>query len=173
VRSIHHSIIAALVIAAFSTILAAATATQPATATAPATAPTTAASTTSRPTTPSDLQAIQGRWRLVRLDADDKPLPPRSDDGVIVFKDGTCFNEVNGAATDKCTYSLQPATSPKEITLVPQVGPDKGTAIKGIYLLDGNTLKICTSEPQDDSNQRPKDFKTDMHQTLIILNRMP
>jgi uncharacterized protein (TIGR03067 family) len=172
-RIIQQSFFVGLAIVALSAALTAAIATQPATATAPASAPTTAPSTTSKPITPSDLQTIQGRWRLVRLDADGKPERPRLDDGIIVVKDDTFYDDVNGTATDPCTITLQPATSPKQITFVAQSGPDKGKSIKGIYLLEGDTLKICTYEPQDDPNQRPKEFKTDMHQTLIMLSRMP
>jgi uncharacterized protein (TIGR03067 family) len=56
-------------------------------------------------------------------------------------------------------YKMDPTDYPKTIDLTPDRGRAKGKALKGIYELDGNPLKICyvsaaTKEPE--KAERPK-----------------
>jgi uncharacterized protein (TIGR03067 family) len=45
------------------------------------------------------------------------------------------------------TFTLDVAKEPKTIDLTMVSGKEKGTISRGVYALDGNTLKICFAPP--------------------------
>jgi len=61
----------------------------------------------------------------------------------------------------RMTYKADGTDHPKIIDLTPDFGPAKVKTLKGIYELDGNTLKICYVSPDGENtgkSERPKEF---------------
>lgn len=104
-----------------------------------------------------DLKALQGAWDLVYFERDGKEVKPQ--DGVRVINAGEKFvikrgDEVIAAGAMK----LDPSTTPSGSETTYTEGPDKGKTFKGIYQIDGDTVKFCRAgTPNDD---RPTEFKS-------------
>ena len=56
------------------------------------------------------------------------------------------------------TVKLDPTKKPKASETTYTEGPDKGKTFKGIYEIDGNTVKFSRAGAPDD--ERPTEFKT-------------
>jgi uncharacterized protein (TIGR03067 family) len=104
-----------------------------------------------------DLKAIQGTWDLVRIERDGKALKAQEDTRAI-----TTGNKFVIKTGDKViaagTFKLDPSKKPKTLETTYTEGPNKGKTLKGIYHLDGDTLKFCVATSPD--GERPTEFKT-------------
>ena len=105
-----------------------------------------------------DKDAILGTWKAIAFEEDGKDAFG-TDEGKR-FKEATFTItgdkiEVKfGADTLEMSYQLDPATKPKGIDLDNR----RGKTFKGVYSLDGNSLKICTSS--DPEGDRPTEVTT-------------
>lgn len=99
-----------------------------------------------------DAAKLQGAWTLVALETGGKPLPDEPVKAVklrMTFKDGKVTTQ-SGGESKEGAYKLDSAKKPKEIDVT------FGTKTsKGIYQLDGDTLKLCVSD-----SERPTEFTT-------------
>jgi uncharacterized protein (TIGR03067 family) len=104
-----------------------------------------------------DLKALEGTWDLIHFERDGKEVKLQKDTRAIntgakfVVKRG---DEVIAAGTMKVDPSKKPKASETTYT----EGPDKGKTFKGIYQIDGDTVKFCRAGSPDDA--RPTEFKT-------------
>jgi uncharacterized protein (TIGR03067 family) len=69
------------------------------------------------------------------------------------------------------TYGIDPSKQPKHIDLIGTEGENKGKSAQGIYVLDGDILKICYTLP---GKERPKEFesKAGSEATLVVWKRL-
>jgi uncharacterized protein (TIGR03067 family) len=113
-----------------------------------------------------EMEKLDGAWQLVGgqergKDADLKDLKVRYTFAgqKITIK----FVELD--LEKSLSFTIDPSKKPKEIDIM-----SKDETRVGIYALDGDTLKICTSK---DKGDRPKEFATtaDNGFALIILKR--
>ena len=98
----------------------------------------------------TDKEKIQGTWALVSGERDGKPIPEeRRKNSKVVFAGDklTIHNKDNEA---EGTFKLNPDKKPKQIDV--DLG---GQQAKGIYQLDGDTLKLANAKPGE---ERPKEF---------------
>ena len=104
-----------------------------------------------------DLDAMQGNWRAVAVEA--KGMPSGEDAikkfKLIVKKDDYSV-KVNGKDHVSAKLMLKADRKPKELDLVQETGP----VYKGIYEIDGDTFKICICLSSDADSERPKEFKS-------------
>ena len=104
-----------------------------------------------------DLKALEGTWDLIYFERDGKEVKLQKDTRAIntgakfVVKRG---DEVIAAGTMKVDPSKKPKASETTYT----EGPDKGKTFKGIYQIDGDTVKFCRAGSPDDD--WPTEFKT-------------
>jgi len=105
-----------------------------------------------------ELEKLKGAYTMVSGEEDGKALPAD-------FVKGSKFEFTADKMTittgkDKVVAALKidPSGKVKQFDLMPEAGPDKGKTIKGIYVLDGDTLKL--SAASDASKGRPTDFTT-------------
>ena len=69
--------------------------------------------------------------------------------------------------SDKGTYTIDPAKSPKWIDIKTKMdGPFKGRTLPGIYTLEGDTLTVCCNSEKMD---RPKDFAAKEKTPMMLL----
>jgi len=104
-----------------------------------------------------DLKALQGTWDLIYFERDGKEVKLQKDTKAIntgdkfVVKRG---DEVIASGTMK----LDPSKKPKASETTYTEGADKGKTFKGIYQIEGDTVKFCRAGSPDDD--RPTEFKT-------------
>jgi RNA polymerase sigma factor (sigma-70 family) len=83
------------------------------------------------------------------------------------------FGDGKAIGTIQFTFRINPAKEPAEMDLVPTEGALKGEVFPSIYLIDGDTLKICRSQP---GAKRPTKFaseKGDDHWLLVLKRQKP
>jgi uncharacterized protein (TIGR03067 family) len=112
----------------------------------------------------ADHEKIQGTWALVSAERNGKPLP---DDVVrdihLVFAGDKLITKVKDRETE-AVFMLDPSKTPKEIDL-----DMAGSIGKGIYQLDGESLKIAHGEVGD---ERPQEFsKRGSTLRVLVLKR--
>ncbi len=97
-----------------------------------------------------DKDKLQGTWALVSGEHDGQPIPAESAKTIkLVFAGDKVTLHVNEQKNEG-TFKLAPDKKPKEIDLDMESG-----AVKGIYQLDGDTLKIAHGKVGD---PRPKEL---------------
>ena len=69
------------------------------------------------------------------------------------------------------TIKLDAAKTPRQIDAIAADGDTKGKAMKGIYVREGETFKVCFAQPD---KERPTEFKTkaDSGQMLFSYKRV-
>ncbi len=113
----------------------------------------------------TDLEKLQGTWRIVALEVDGRAA------GALEFRDativisGTTFTSAMPGAAYEGTIRIDAARSPKTFDLVFTSGPQKGTTNPGIYTLRGETWTICLAMR---GKTRPKTFGTRPATGLVL-----
>jgi len=100
---------------------------------------------------------FDGTWELTHFEREGKEVKLQSSTRWIHAKGKFTVqrsDEVIAAGTSK----LDPTQKPKAIDITYTDGPDKGKTFKGIYEVDGDTVKFCRAGSPDDP--RPSEFKT-------------
>jgi uncharacterized protein (TIGR03067 family) len=115
----------------------------------------------------AELETLQGTWQLVSVETEGKAPPEdliKTIRVVIAASKHTVHVGDQVPARD-IPFTIDPAKKPKETT---DKLPD-GTEIKGIYELDGDTLKSCVAPPGKD---RPTEFKGTGGNTVRVFKRV-
>ena len=101
---------------------------------------------------------LVGKWTCVSATVDGKPLPDETVRLLRLTLTSDRYKTEKG--TDvlfDSTYSLDSTTNPKQINMVGTEGALRGKEAHGIYLLEGDTLRICYTMPGE---QRPQAFQS-------------
>jgi uncharacterized protein (TIGR03067 family) len=105
----------------------------------------------------SDEHLLQGAWRAVAGERQQKPIPADELRLCRLVFDG---NKVRAAfakiAVTEGRFTVDPTTDPKQITIESNTEGDR--ALKGIYRLDGDRLIVCMGSFSD---SRPAKFATE------------
>jgi uncharacterized protein (TIGR03067 family) len=111
-----------------------------------------------------DQEKLQGEWTMQSGERDGEQFPDDllkslkrtvTGDKYTITRDGETFA--------KGTYTLDPSQKPKTIDAKLE-GNDQ--PVRGIYELDGDTLKICVAGPGE---ARPKEFATKAESGLTLV----
>jgi uncharacterized protein (TIGR03067 family) len=98
---------------------------------------------------------IVGNWTVVRVDLEDR-LPfgdAFPEEGYSLVISQSSISNIGGEGRDlPVRYAVNPSSFPKAIDCI-----DDGEIIKGIYALDGDSLRICLANYPEQA--RPTDFK--------------
>lgn len=118
-----------------------------------------------------ELEKFQGTWMVVSAVTGGQPLPEKLVEATKVeIKDGTMTVLIGGKKGHRQKFTIDPAKNPKHIDMTRQFEDRKDT-LPGIYMLDGDTLKLCAD---DNGRDRPTAFKTTKDtpsHSLLILKR--
>jgi uncharacterized protein (TIGR03067 family) len=114
----------------------------------------------------AERKALAGTWVI-----EDAVLAGRDhkDDfaGMTLTLDGDRFTIAFAENSDRGTFTLDPAKSPKWITITTSPkGPFKGRTLPGIYDLKGDRLVVCCNSETDD---RPTAFEAKEKTPLMLL----
>jgi len=122
------------------------------------------------------LQDLQGRWKLVSLEAEGKTAPTEDIEimGYVLTIESEFFQMtlINGKTMEGGRLQLEPAARPVAIDQVIDEGSDKGTTEKGIIRIKDGRLQWSEAHP---GHERPRDFSTPKgaNATLAIFQRLP
>ena len=114
---------------------------------------------------------LKGSWKLVQMEAGGEKAPEDAIKSMgMEFADDKVFLK-DAKQKKEGTYKIDPSKKPTTIDITPADGPDKGKPLPGIYMIDGDTLKLCAAdEPGQD---RPTEFATKkgVHAVLMTFKR--
>ena len=91
----------------------------------------------------SDLELLQGAWRIIALEMNGGPMPAALLDAARIGVVGARFTSTGMGAVYEGEMSLDETSMPKTFALRFQAGPEAGAANRGIYELDGDRWRIC------------------------------
>ena len=105
-----------------------------------------------------DREKLAGTWKVTSAERDGQPDKVSKDAVTTYTADGKFTVKFADGTSGEGTYQLDPGKKPKAIDYTKNNGPNKGKPHEGIYSLEGDTLKICRSDP---GKPRPKEMVTD------------
>ena len=108
------------------------------------------------PKQPTDLDRLQGTWRITALELDGAAMRDGVGDATITVH-GTEFTSHGMGEPYAGSITLMPGERPKAFDLAFTAGPPQGLTNRGIYKLDGDTWTICLATRAD---ARPRRFAT-------------
>jgi uncharacterized protein (TIGR03067 family) len=116
------------------------------------------------PAADTDADKIQGVWVVVSLSRGGEENKDVAGSTVVIAGDKMTFKK--GKEEESFRFKLDPAQKPKAIDVV----AGEKEKVPGIYLLEGDSLKICVD---NDGKARPKEFvsKAGTETGLIVLKR--
>ena len=95
--------------------------------------------------TTADQKSLQGTWKVLAGNEGGKTLPPPRVRGSKLVVNGNTMKVYEQEKQREMRFALDATKEPKTIDLAMADG--KGPICRGVYALDGNTLKICFSPP--------------------------
>ena len=111
---------------------------------------------------PEAAQGIRGRWQATRFQIDGKPDPAEAVEKTELLIDDTSYRFAQvpphgprGLGSGVGTVRTDTTKVPHEIDLTPTTGVYKGLTQEGIFVVDGDTLKLCYGMP---TKARPATF---------------
>lgn len=105
---------------------------------------------------PTDLDKLQGTWRVTALEMDGAEQPG-TPGGATITVHGSEFTTVGMGHAYSGTIEIIPGKEPKAFDLVFTSGPPQGLCNRGIYKLGGDMWTICLATRGD---ARPRRFAT-------------
>jgi uncharacterized protein (TIGR03067 family) len=84
--------------------------------------------------------------------------------GEIVLKDHPTDSP------DEWGYSVNLATTPRQIDFRPTTGPAKGKTLKGVYVIEKDRLTVCYVSPRtDDPEKQPRPTNVEPGPDRVVL----
>ncbi len=121
-----------------------------------------------------ELKKFQGTWKVTRMEVDGVRIPQVAFENVTVVIDGAKLSFLDkGKAYDEIECALDPSKKPREIDLRYVAGLKKGVIEKGIYEVDGDTLKICQSLTRKKRPTEPGSPKGSAQQLMVLKRERP
>jgi uncharacterized protein (TIGR03067 family) len=105
-----------------------------------------------------DIDKLKGAWLVIGGEADGRALPEEEVKKKVIVRfaaETLVLTEDGKQDKVELKYKLDPTQKPKAIDITPETA-ERGV-IRGIYQLDGDTLKVCLGEP---GKERPAKFET-------------
>jgi uncharacterized protein (TIGR03067 family) len=105
---------------------------------------------------------LDGTWVVVSAERGGKPHDAIKDDKVIFA--GNKMTIKGKGKDQKLTIKVDASKKPKTVDFSPEDMADK--TAKGIYVLEGDELKVCMAPPDQ---ERPKEFATKEGSQLMLV----
>ncbi len=121
----------------------------------------------------AELRKLTGEWKCVALRGQDGDAPAAIfRQFTAVVKDDTISGTVIGGETFTARLVIDPTTSPMRLTLRHTDGAFKGEDQPAVFVVVGEYLLICASEPGTATEKAPKSL-TDLDPTngLYVFER--
>ena len=115
----------------------------------------------------SDLDKLQGTWVMASLEVEGKQVAENKIKGTTLTIKGDKYIVKVKDSAHEVTLKLDPKQKPKAVDMYFPDGPELPKLAKGIYELDGDTLRICRAQAA--GGERPQQFFTDTNTGLFIV----
>jgi uncharacterized protein (TIGR03067 family) len=116
--------------------------------------------------TPDDAKAVQGSWTPAKAELAGMALPDVVLKSISLKLEGGKYEVSVGGKPDNGTYTIDPATTPRSISITGTDGPNKGKTFLAIYELKDDTLRVCYDLS---GAKRPAEFKSDADNKLYLV----
>ena len=114
------------------------------------------------------LKSLQSRWRAVYSEVEGEMTPINDFSALILEHAGNTFTVANkGATVDEGTFSVNVTVTPHELVYIYSKGQPQflGAPRRGIFQIEGNTLKLCMSPIGHPS---PAEFNTRPNSQVVL-----
>lgn len=120
----------------------------------------------------ADLKKIEGTWVITAAEKQGRTDPAPEGVGTFTFaKDKKLVRKIKGQPDMEGTFRMDAGKTPKEIDLI-ALRDGKELAMRGIYQLDGDALKLAFS-PELAKGERPTEFDSNKAYILILKRQKP
>jgi uncharacterized protein (TIGR03067 family) len=105
----------------------------------------------------TDRDSLQGTWKIESVHGFQKASTREEMDQVRLKIEGNTIHAVYGDKSAEATFTLDAVALPRQIDITVTKGPAEVQMklFRGIYLLEGNTLRIAYRKPGE---ERPREF---------------
>jgi uncharacterized protein (TIGR03067 family) len=115
----------------------------------------------------TDVKALQGSWVPAKAELGGQPLPSDVLKTITLKLTNQDYEvTITGEQSDAGTWSIDPSSKPKGMTIVGTKGPNAGKTFPCIYELKGDTFRICYDLS---GAKRPTEFKTTAGTKLYLV----
>ena len=104
-----------------------------------------------------DATAMVGKWAITSAELAGQALPAEVTKSMTLILEKGKYTLKSPSPDDIGTTSIDATKTPKEIDIKGSEGPNKGRTMLAIYILEGETMKICYDT---EGKKRPTEFKT-------------
>jgi uncharacterized protein (TIGR03067 family) len=119
-----------------------------------------------------DLKGMEGTWDVALVENDGKKVDDEKKQAAIklVVKNAKYTIYFQGKKLATGQIKLDATKKPRQIDAIAEDGPTKGKAMKGVYELKGDEMRVCFAQP---GGERPTEFRTreGTQQVLITYKR--
>ena len=119
-----------------------------------------------------DKAALQGTWKVTASESKGEKVPAEDLKGLfLIFRGDAILIREGGKSAENFSYLLDPTKKIKEIDLTLKAGAQAGRIDRGIYQIEGDTLRICIQSNKDEP--RPREFRSPVGTDLwlVVLQR--
>src|SRR5262245_7584929 len=116
--------------------------------------------------TADDWKKLIGNWKVETATLNGADATTGLKSFVLTIEEGK-YKLDFGGMTDAGTLTLEPGKKPKLITITGADGPNKGKTIPAMYVVDGDSLKICYTI---DGKEPPREFRSTAENKTLLVN---
>jgi uncharacterized protein (TIGR03067 family) len=113
---------------------------------------------------------LEGKWEVVAVEWDGETRDPGAHRELTLTGDKWVWTFTNPRSTVAGTYRIDPTTTPAAIDMTTTEGVAAGAVTAGIFMLDGDMLKLAFAPKGTTAEERPREFG-DAGVTVLILQR--
>jgi uncharacterized protein (TIGR03067 family) len=119
----------------------------------------------------TDLDGLQGSWRIVSLEMDGYAFPEQALAGASLVIEGDQFTSLGMGTEYRGTIRVDSSSAPKSFAMHFTAGPERGNVNLGIYEIDDSCWRICLATR---GSTRPQKFASQSGTgiALEVLRRM-
>lgn len=114
-----------------------------------------------------EYKALVGKYKVEQVLLGGQDITEHLKEMKFEIRDGGKYTAQVGELKDDATFTTDPTKKPKEMTVKPNQGPNKGQTVKAIYKLEGDTLIMCYDH--DKAENRQTKFESPEKTSVLLI----